>query len=190
MPTPPKPVIVLESERKSHRTKQELEKRKKEEASLLTGSTMKVRAEVKKNKIANTEFKRIKKLLGAIGKDDAIYESVINRYCAIYAECMEYESRREEFCKGMEELREEYNSGKIDKEEDLKPSTYYKLLRDMQKNVTTLDGLSMSKRKMLLDIEKESAMTIAAALRSIPKKTEEDEIVKNDPMSRVISRRV
>ena len=33
------------------------------------------------------------------------------------------------------------------------------------------DSAIQSKRKMLLDIEKENIMTIAAALRSIPKKS-------------------
>jgi hypothetical protein len=38
-----------------------------------------------------------------------------------------------------------------------------------------LDKQIQTKRKMLLDIEKENIMTIAAALRSIPKKTDEKE---------------
>ena len=36
MARPSKPVIVLENERKSHRTKAELQKRKEEEAKLLS----------------------------------------------------------------------------------------------------------------------------------------------------------
>ena len=47
---------------------------------------MKARNEVKKNKIANKEFKRINELLKKIEKNDAIYEAVINRYCLIYIE--------------------------------------------------------------------------------------------------------
>jgi hypothetical protein len=36
----------------------------------------------------------------------------------------------------------------------------------------SIDKMVQTKRKMLLDIEKENIMTIAAALRSIPKKEE------------------
>jgi hypothetical protein len=49
-------------------------------------------------------------------------------------------------------------------------STYYKLKNNMQGSIIGLDKQIQSKRKMILDIEKENIMTIAAALRSIPKK--------------------
>jgi hypothetical protein len=42
----------------------------------------------------------------------------------------------------------------------------------MQKNIVGLDKQIMSKRNMMLAIEKENLMTIASALRSIPKKVE------------------
>ena len=45
----------------------------------------------------------------------------------------------------------------------------------MQKNLISLDKQVQTKRKMLLDIEKENIMTIASALRSVPKKTEKKE---------------
>ena len=38
--------------------------------------------------------------------------------------------------------------------------------------INNIDKIIQSKRKMLLDIEKENIMTIAAALRSIPKNEE------------------
>ena len=94
MPTPPKPFSVLKSEGKSHRTKKELKLREQGEKALSTGTALKVRNEVKKNKIANKEFKRINELLKKIEKNDAIYEAVINRYCLIYAETMEFEEKK------------------------------------------------------------------------------------------------
>ena len=36
MPTPPKPIVVLETEKRSHRTKAEKAQRKKAEEALLT----------------------------------------------------------------------------------------------------------------------------------------------------------
>jgi hypothetical protein len=47
-----------------------------------------------------------------------------------------------------------------------------------------LDAKLMQKRKMMLDIEKENIMTIASALRSIPKKPPEEKHV--DPMEALL----
>ena len=55
---------------------------------------------------------------------------------------------------------------------------YYNLELGMQKNLVSLDKQVQAKRKMLLDIEKENIMTIASALRSVPKKTEK----KDNPL--------
>ena len=43
----------------------------------------------------------------------------------------------------------------------------------MQASLVNMDRDLQSKRKMLLDMEKENIMTIASALRSIPKKVTE-----------------
>ncbi|MFR4564246.1 MAG: hypothetical protein ACLT5O_06865, partial [Anaerotignum sp.] len=51
-------------------------------------------------------------------------------------------------------------------------SAFYKLKNQMQKNIIDLDKQVQAKRKMLMDIEKENIMTIASALRNVPKKEE------------------
>lgn len=181
MPTPPKPVIMLESEKKSHRTKKELEQRKKVEAALQTGKKLTERPEVKANPVAHKEYQRINNLLKAIKKNDGLYTGVINRYCLLYAECLEQEERREEFRRGIEELREERERDGIE------ASEYFRLLDRMQKNINTLDSLCITKRRMMLDIEKECIMTIVAALRSIPKKPDKEE--EQDPMAALLARR-
>ena len=94
MPTPSKPFKVLESEGKSHRTKAELKLREEGEKALTSDEKMKVKKEVKNNKIAKKEFKRIYDLLANIEKNDALYENVINRYAMLYAECSEFEEKR------------------------------------------------------------------------------------------------
>lgn len=99
MPTPTKPFVVLTSEKKSHRTKAELKARKEGEEALKSNEKIKPKKEVKKNKIAHKEFKRIVSLLENIDKADALYENVINRYALLYAECYEFEEKREEFFK-------------------------------------------------------------------------------------------
>ena len=63
-------------------------------------------------------------------------------------------------------------------EEEMTMKEYYNLELGMQKNLVSLDKQVQAKRKMLLDIEKENIMTIASALRSVPKKTEK----KDNPL--------
>lgn len=174
MPTPPKPVDLLVLEGKSHRTKDELQQRREAEASLITGVPMKPWKSLDRE--AKKEFKRIKGLLAKIGKDDALYEGSINRYCQLKSECREIEETKEAFLASKEELQKEYREGKLDDEKDgMTASQYYKLLVDIQKNIVGLDRQLMTKRKMMLDIEKEDIMTIASALRSIPKKVPKEE---------------
>ncbi len=176
MPTPSKPFTVLKAEGKSHRTKAELKQRERGEEALATGVTLKERSEVKDNPVAHKEFLRINKLLKNIEKNDAIYESVINRYCMLQAECKDFEEKRESFYRDIQELAEDKD--KLINEISL--STYYRMKNNMQKQIIALDKQVQAKRKMLLDIEKENVMTIAAALRSIPKeaKTEENPLLK------------
>lgn len=179
MPTPPKPFKVLTTEKKSHRTKAELKLREEGEKALCTETKMKERKEVKQNKVAHKEFKRIQKLLENIDKNDAIYEAVINRYCLLQAECHDLEERREEFYKLIFELKKE--SKEITKEMEINEEVltykleYAKEIAKMMSSMLAIDKQIASKRKMLLDIEKENVMTIASALRSIPKKEEKED---------------
>lgn len=178
MPTPPKPIVVLETEKRSHRTKAEKAQRKKAEEALLTGQAMREKPQVKQNNIAHKEFLRIKKLLEKIDKNDDLNANVINRYCQIYAECIEFEEKREMFCQRVKDFED---SPDIDPDID-----YFKTLATLQAQVIAIDKQIQAKRKMMLDIEKECLMTVAAALRSIPKKPIEEE---EDPMQQLLQRR-
>lgn len=173
MPTPSKPYAVLKSEKKSHRTKKELKAREDAEKALATGTALKERKEVKNNPTAHKEFLRINKLLKSIGKNDAIYESVINRYCMIQAECHDLENKREEIYKLVFKLEKTFDSIVDELEAVDKAREMIKFTENMNclmASVISIDKQIQTKRKMLLDIEKENVMTIAAALRSIPKK--------------------
>lgn len=185
MPTPNKPAVVIRAEGRSHRTKAELELREKGEAALATGEPMKARKEVRENKKANSEFKRVSKLLEGIGKNDALIEGVINRYCQITAEVLEFEAKRAEFSKGIAQLQEAYEDDKFqhpDIDDRIVPTMdYFRTLATMESALLSLDKRIQDKRKMLLDIEKENIMTVAAQLRSIPKKVEDEE--EYDPMA-------
>lgn len=177
MPTPPKPFSVLKSEGKSHRTKKELKVREQGEKALSTGTALKARSEVKKNKIANKEFKRINELLKKIEKNDAIYEAVINRYCLIYAECIEFENKKVELYGIIDELKKQFELSKEylqDEEMAKETRKFTRSISEILGSIVELDKQLQPKRKMLLDIEKENIMTIASALRVIPKKPESD----------------
>jgi len=181
MPTPAKPVSVLEAEGKSHRTKAELEKRKEGEKALATGSSLKERPEVKNNEVAHKEFLRLNKLLKTIEKNDAIYEAVINRYCILHAECHEFEQRRSNFLHSIDEL--EADKDELIESGQMTLSAYYKMKNNLQSSVISLDKQLQAKRKMMFDIERENIMTISAALRSIPKKVD----VNENPLAKVLS---
>ena len=56
--------------------------------------------------------------------------------------------------------------------EEIEPLDYIKAKGDIHDRLMACDRKIMDKRKMLLQIEKENLMTIASALRSIPKKQE------------------
>lgn len=168
MGRPAKTADVLKNEGKSHRTKEELEEREKAEKSLLTGQKIRKFPEVSNNIIANKEFNRVKKLLEALKKNDDLYSNIINRYCLLKAECNEFEVKRERFYKDLERAEKAADDGEIETKE------YLRLINSIQRNVIDLDKQIQNKRKMMFDIEKENLMTVASALRSIPKKAPKD----------------
>lgn len=183
---PSKPVSVIESEGKSHRTKAELEVRKQAEQELLTGESMQEYPEVKENEIAHKEFIRLKRLLAKIGKSDALHEGVINRYALLRAECADFERKRESFYERLRELEQSYHSLKGTPSE-ISVSEYFSLQEKMQKNIISVDKQVQSKRAMMLQIEKENLLTIASALRSIPKTPSSDK--QDDPMAELLKNR-
>ena len=161
---PSKPAKVIEMENKSHRTKKELRTRKQAEESLLSGVTLKESKEVEGNPRAHKEFLRVRKILHGIEKEDELYGSVINRYCLTLAECADFEEKREQAQKLMDKLEE--RSGEMEFKE------FLKLQDGLAKQLISYDKQIQAKRRLLFDIEKENVMTIASALRSIPKTTE------------------
>lgn len=174
MARPSKPAAVIEAEGKSHRTKAEIEARKEAENSVKSGNVLIERKEVKKNKVAHKEFLRLKGLLEGIDKADELYSGGINRYCLLYAECLELEELKGSFQDCIDEI-------KLDKEkivdeyvedptkETITLAQYYKIKNNFGKYILQLDSAIQAKRRMMFDIEKENIMTVAAGLRSVPK---------------------
>lgn len=176
----PKPYLVLEQEQKSHRTKDELRERREAEKALITGQKLKEWPEIRKNKTAHKEFLRVKKVLECIEKFDEIFAPVVNRYCLLQAECKDFEEKRETFYQNVQQIQEERQR----EPEGMTQSDYFKLLSQMEKALIDCDKQVQAKRKMLLDLEKEMCMTVASALRSIPKKPKE----KKDPLGAILKR--
>lgn len=167
MARPSKPVSVIESEGKSHRTKAELKARAEAENSVLSGEPLSERQEVKKNKIAHKEFLRISKLMASIEKSDALYSSGINTYCMLYAEIRELQGDLSEISLLAEETKETFRSI-----EDITPDQLITFTRQINKLLSQKTALMSAidrKRNMMLAIDKENVMTISAALRTIPK---------------------
>ena len=145
---------------KRHATKEELAQRQAAEKALLTGVQLKEQPEVAANPAAHKEFGRVLPILAAIHKDDALYENVINRYCLLRAECEEFQRLRMKFMENLDALEEN---------DELESAAKFALQAKMQKAILDADNRVQTERKMMFDIEKECAMTVASALRSVPK---------------------
>ena len=170
MARPSKPVSLIKFEGKSHRTPQELKFREKQEQALLTGRRIKEAPEVKSNEDAHAEFRRVVKLLEAIQKNDALYEAAINRYCLLRVEEKNLQELRTvqsaQLTMFMKTMNEKIETGQLEYKEA------YDTLLKLQQAFSKTESQLSQKRKELLTIEKEHAMTIAAALRAIPKTPE------------------
>ncbi len=174
---PTKPLALV----KGHRTKAEKEVRQKAENSLISGITFKEWPDVKNNLTAHKEFLRLKKVLKSINKDDALHENIINRYCLLHSECEEFKKLKHQCNDELAELHEARADG------DIEFADYMDKKEKIHSRFLALDKKIMDKRKMMLDIEKENIMTIQSALRSIPKKAEDEEA--EDPMAKILNRK-
>lgn len=167
MARPSKPVSVIESEKRSHRTKDELKLRAEMEKSTLSGEPLSERREVKQNKVAHKEFLRISKLMASIEKSDALYSSGINTYCMLYAEIRELQEDIAEIALLAEQAREKFYDIEDVTGEQL--ISFTKQINKLLSQKTAIMSLIDRKRSMMLAIDKENVMTISASLRSIPK---------------------
>ena len=206
MARPSKPVSVIKSEKKSHRTKAELEQREKAEAAVLSGKRCFERQSVKNDPIAHKEYLRLIKLMQAIGKDDALYAPEYNRYCELFSEEEFYKSEMLAVRAETAQLRElsakitvciETVSEKIESFEGIEEAVALgellktfleqnnELLDQRSKlfrQISDLDCKIKQKREAMFAIEKENCMSVSAALRTIPKEAtkpeEEDALIK------------
>jgi len=161
MARPPVPINIA----KGHRTIAEKKARMRKEADLLTGSAFQEWPEVRANPIAHKRFVKTKNLFASNGKDDALLEPVINRYCLMLAECEDLNKIMSDAMNDVKQLIDDDSIEFLEKMDmnDRIMSRYF----TANKNVVT-------KRKMLLDIEKENGMTLLSQLRTTTKKPKEE----------------
>lgn len=167
---PSKPVSVLKAEGRSHRTKKELAARERGENELLTGKRLHEFQETKEDAVAHAEFLRVSKLLKVIGKNDDLYANSINRYCSLHSEIVGLRQQYDFVSDQMRELE-----GRREAFWDVQD--YFAMLTKLQKSLLDIDKQVQAKRSMMLALEKENLLTIASALRSVPKQPPENESV-------------
>lgn len=170
---PSKPLHLV----KKHLTKKEIDIRKQAESSLITGIPLKEKIEVQQNEIAHQEFLRLQELLMRIDKNDDLYGDSINRHCVLVAEIHELNLTKEKMTKKLDNLQNTL----------LETEDEAKVLAVLQKQILEMDKCIMSRRKLIHDISKENILTIASALRSVPKQPDKKE--EDDPMERFFSSR-
>lgn len=160
---PAKPIHLVQG----HRTKAEIEHRKKAEEALLTGAKLQEWPEVKDDPEAHKEFLRVRRLLRSIGKDDDLFGAMINTHCRLKGEIQAFEEMKSAIIAQMADMAAMYKAGEIE------ATSYIAERGKLQDRYLVCDRNIMAKRKMMLDISKENIMTIQGALRSIPKKPEQ-----------------
>ncbi len=154
MARPSKTVENLER----HATKAELTQRREAEKAAMTGMAIRESREVAKDRVAHAEFIRVSEILTAVGKNDAMFEAVINDYCVYKSDISRYQAMRK----------------KLQKEE-MEAAELYRLVADCDKRIDAY-------RKKRFDIEKEGGSSLASAMRAIPKKAE----AKANPLLEVL----
>ena len=173
-----KPISVITAGKKTHFTKKKIEQRERAEKEVLAGGKILESSSVKRDPVAHKEFLRVCRILSKIDKNDASYETVINRYCELLAECIHLKEQRDYSWETFTEIRATFKMLAADNtlEERIEVLTdLTKQLAGLTDAMNKIDKILDSKRQMLFAIEKENLFTIAGALRSIPKKVEKEE---------------
>jgi len=150
-----------------HRTKAEIELRKRGEDELSTSEKIKPSRAVKDNASAYRYFRRVTKVLAGVSLDEAFYENVLNRYCLLLAEHDSASKDRERIEKRIETLEK--------KESEMEFAEYIAAAKDLESSLLTCDRILTKKRDQLLAIEKENLMTVQGKLRAIPKNPSREE---------------
>jgi FAD/FMN-containing dehydrogenase len=164
MPNISMPIALIDNSR-ARKTKAEIAARAAWEKSLSTDEHMRMPRSVKANKEAAEHWKRLLKILGSVGMNEAFYENVLGRYCLLLAE---HDQLAEERTKRQAAVDELYA-----RKDEMEAKDFFELLQSLAAMVDATDRKIVKKRDQLLAIEKENLLTVQGKLRAIPKKPEE-----------------
>ena len=148
-----------------HRTNAEKNARASGEKALTTTEKMRMPKSIKDDKAAAAHWRRLYKILGTVGMDEAFYENVLGRYCLLLAEHDELSAERRRRQTDVDALR--------GRQDEMDAEEYFELLKTLLGMVDAVDRTITKKRDQLLAIEKENLLTVQGKLRAIPKKPEE-----------------
>ena len=163
-----------------HRTKAELEQRKKAEMAMKSANPLQEWKKKGPPRSKSWYFSKVKKLFAEVDEDSDMYSAVINRYCELMTECGRLERETSKTLERMEEL--EKRKDEMEFADWL--NAHIELTKAADRMYKTLDR----KRGMLLAIEKENMMTVMAKLRAVPKKPQEDS-AEEDAMEALLAGR-
>lgn len=157
----PKPLSLVQG----HRTKAELNARAANEKALTTDEKMHMPKSVRADKEAAAHWRRLSKILGTVGMNEAFYENVLGRYCILLAEHDQLAVERAQRQAAVDEIRQH--------KDEMEFTDYIQALQSVAGMVDATDRQIAKKRDQLLAIERENLLTVQGKLRAIPKKPEE-----------------
>ena len=169
MARPSKPTELIVLEGRGHRTKAELEHRKKAEKSLYTGQTFRASEEVRQNEVAHREFKRLKSLYSKIQYVDGLDEQIINRYCLELANLNNINERIEKLDNELDTVDDSKERIKI-----------YELM-------ARLDSATLKSKELLLKYEDRLFLNPTSRMKAIPKTPPKEE--KKEGMSAFLAKK-
>jgi len=180
---PSKTIKTINSEKRSHLTKEQIAFRAEAEKIFSTDKPFIENSEVKKNKIAHKKFIELAEIFEEIKLSDALTGEPINLYCVLYSECVNLEKKIKDNQKRIRVIEKQY------KNKEINVADYVELLSAIDKALFKYDSLLMSRRDMMIKIARESLMTVSSKLRAVPKNPPKDEELDKDPMNKFIVKR-
>lgn len=156
MARPAKTAEIIRLEGKAHRTKAELVVREKAEKATLFGYPVTETEEIRTDPVAHGEFQRVTTILSTIGKNDESFGASVRRYCMVYSKMCDNEATIKSL---KAKARKTADADAVVKLEDL---------------IDRKDRKGAGLRKELLDLERETGLTMASSLRLIPKAPEKE----------------
>lgn len=160
---------ATKAENKSHRTKEELAAKEMAE-NVKSNRPIEACKQILSNKNLVVKYDNLITILESIGRNDALYETIINRYIILQGEIEEFEEQKKSVIRQLKTLT------KSDMDQEQKINLGSKL----NNQLINIDKQIMTKRKMLLDIEKECGFTIVSASRVVinHQPNNDDELLK------------